>query len=149
MFSYKKTPAKHMFSCISLFSAPPHYIITDKGPVIVNALSSVCFEHERAVVSSAPFLGTQGVCVCVLDSSSPVIGTLPLNFSVVQFWIGAVLILGFLEKTFFVSEYSNINQGADGESATVTSLVPSLLRPSIYFLFFSFFSLMGGAWEWG
>ena len=30
-----------------------------------------------------------------------------------QFWVGAVIILGLLEKTFFVSEYSTINQGSE------------------------------------
>lgn len=30
-----------------------------------------------------------------------------------QFWIGAVILLGLLEKAFFVSEYSTINQGLD------------------------------------
>ena len=28
-----------------------------------------------------------------------------------QFWVFAVIILGFLEKIFFVSEYSSINAG--------------------------------------
>ena len=33
-----------------------------------------------------------------------------------QFWVLAVVILGFLEKTFFVAEYSAINLGSDSES---------------------------------
>lgn len=33
-----------------------------------------------------------------------------------QFWVLAVIILGFLEKTFFVAEYSAINLGSDSES---------------------------------
>lgn len=32
-----------------------------------------------------------------------------------QFWVLAVIILGFLEKTFFVGEYSAINLGSDCE----------------------------------
>ena len=32
-----------------------------------------------------------------------------------QFWVLAVIILGFLEKTFFVAEYSAINLGNDSE----------------------------------
>ena len=32
-----------------------------------------------------------------------------------QFWVLAVIILGFLEKTFFVAEYSAINLGSDSE----------------------------------
>ena len=28
-----------------------------------------------------------------------------------QFWVLAVILLGFLEKTFFVSEYSSLNAG--------------------------------------
>ena len=34
-----------------------------------------------------------------------------------QFWIGAVIILGFLEKTFFVSEYTSVNMGENRKSA--------------------------------
>ena len=34
-----------------------------------------------------------------------------------QFWIGAVIILGFLEKTFFVSEYTSVNIGENRKSA--------------------------------
>ena len=35
-----------------------------------------------------------------------------------QFWVFAVIILGFLEKIFFVSEYSSINLGEQREMAT-------------------------------
>ena len=32
-----------------------------------------------------------------------------------QFWVLAVIILGFLEKTFFVAEYSAANLGTESE----------------------------------
>ena len=34
-------------------------------------------------------------------------------FSASQFWVAAVILLGFLEKVFFVSEYSTANQGQE------------------------------------
>lgn len=45
-----------------------------------------------------------------------------------QFWVFAVIILGFLEKVFFVSEYSSINQGEQGKMAA-----------KYFFVFFIFY----------
>ena len=33
-----------------------------------------------------------------------------------QFWVLAVILLGFLEKTLFVSEYGSVNSGNDRKS---------------------------------
>ena len=47
-----------------------------------------------------------------------------------QFWILAVVLLGFLEKIFFVAEYGSANEGHDCEcvcSVIVTDCVMNML----------------------
>ena len=49
-----------------------------------------------------------------------------------QFWVLAVIILGFLEKTFFVAEYSAINLGNEGEELVTCIVILPVLTVAQY-----------------
>ncbi len=55
-----------------------------------------------------------------------------------QFWVMAVIILGFLEKTFFVAEYSAINLGNDSESGFGGERQRRSICRQVYYMVLSF-----------